>query len=73
MGFQWRKNLFSAKKTPREKVVGMCEFQYIKNYLSPSHIISNIRDFANTDVFSIASLKDIKPFIYKILYHRHET
>lgn len=57
----------------RYKVVGMCEFQYLKNYLSLSHIFSNIRDFANTDVFSIASLKDIKPFIYKILYHRYET
>lgn len=62
-----------AMENIKERVIGMCEFQYIKNYFSPSHIISAIRDIVKTDVFSIASSKDIKPFIYKFLYHHYEA
>lgn len=48
---------------------GMCEFQYIKNYVKPKNFVSNIKDFMMTDVFSIASWKDPKPFIFKLIYH----
>ena len=51
------------------KVYGMCEFQYIKNFVRPKNILSNLKDLLSTDVFSIASLKDPKPFLYKFIYH----
>ncbi len=50
----------NLKKT---EVYGMNEFLYIKN--RPY----NIKDFLKADVFSTFSLRDIKPFIFRFMYH----
>lgn len=72
----WVKSFYKnnvLSEYPRlNKINGMSEFPYIKNYLSPSKIFSNLRDFVKTDVFTIFSIKDIKPFIYKIIYHGND-
>lgn len=49
----------------KKKIYGMNEFLYIRNSLS----LSIIGDVFKTNVFSTLSLSDIKPFIYRFLYH----
>lgn len=44
---------------------GMNEINYLKNYLS----LSSIKDFVKTDTFSLFDIKDLKPFLYKFIYH----
>lgn len=51
---------------------GMNEFQYIKSFISPKSIISNMRDILSMNVFSIFSWKDPKPFLYKFKCCSHD-
>lgn len=55
-----------------KNIRGMNEIQYLKNYVPRLNLKENVKDFLKTDVFSIISLKDIKPFIYKIIYHSND-
>lgn len=53
--------------TPVEKkVYGMNEFMYFRHCLSGAVFT----DLLKTDIFSTFSIGDIKPFIYRFLYHR---
>lgn len=52
-----------------EKIYGMNEFQYLKNFFCFSSIFSNIRDLFRTHVFSVFSWKDPLPFFFKLLAH----
>ena len=51
-----------------KSVIGMNEFLYFRKGFSTSLI----KDIFKTNVFSLFSIKDPKPFIYKFLYHKHD-
>lgn len=46
---------------------GMNEFLYVRLFVRPTKILTNIKDFWRTNVFAIMSIKDPKPLIYKFL------
>ena len=65
----WADSNASAPANIKNKVIGMCEFQYLKNFVRVNRLFENLTDCLKTDIFSIASIKDPMPFIFKFLYH----
>lgn len=64
----WVNSCYNEKVnvTPsHNKIYGMNEFMYFRHCLSAAVFT----DLFKTDIFSTFSLKDIKPFIYRFLYH----
>ena len=64
----WVKSCYGEKVNfipSKQKVYGMNEFLYFRHYLSGS----TFTDLLKTDIFSTFSIYDIKPFIYKFIYH----
>ncbi len=64
----WVKSCYGLDPVPEpvgKKIYGMTEFNYLRNYMGPS----SLKDFLRADTFSIFSLSDLKPFIYKFIYH----
>lgn len=58
----------SPLRMKKDIVYGMNEFQYLKNFVNRRSLVSAFRDFRKTDAFSIFSLSDIMPFLYKFIY-----
>lgn len=56
------------KPNMKREVIGMNEFQYIRNYLRPSHLFTVVKDFMSANAFSIMSMRDFRPFISKLLH-----
>lgn len=50
----------------KKEIIGMNEFQYLRNFVSLRSVVTNIRDFMKTDAFSILSSDDPKPFFSKL-------
>lgn len=50
----------------RNRTYGMTEISYLK-YLDWRHPLKNIKEWLNTDCYSIFSWKDISPFLFKLL------
>jgi len=48
-------------------VTGMNEFLYLKEYFKIYNLRQVLKDFIHTDTFSIFSINDIRPFLYKLL------
>lgn len=64
----WVNSCYNEKVnvTPSQnKIYGMNEFMYFRHCLSTAVFT----DLFKTDIFSTFSIKDIKPFIYRFLYH----
>lgn len=53
----------------REKTYGMNGVNYIKYGLKKVSIIDTIKNFFRTKAFSIYKAGDVKPLLYKIIYH----
>lgn len=65
-GFDWQKYPITFK---REKTYGLNEMNYIKYGIKKTGIVGTIRNMIRAKAFSLYKSDDIKPLIYKIIYH----
>lgn len=65
-GYDWQKYPTSFK---RERTYGLNEMNYIKYGIKKTGIVGTIRNVIRAKAFSLFKSNDIKPLIYKIIYH----
>lgn len=65
----WATQQFPSDTDLIPKHIGINEIHYIKSFLSPKKLFSNLADFLKADTFAYFSLDDPKPFFAKLLRH----
>lgn len=58
-----------SRKFVRKCTFGMNEINYLKYTLKKVGIVQTLKDIAKTHAFSLFKADDIKPFLYKFIYH----
>jgi len=65
-GYDWHKFPITFK---RDKTYGLNEINYIKYGIKKTGIIRTIKNVFKAKAFSLYKVNDVKPLIYKIIYH----